>query len=175
MAPFGPKARNSSALARWESLLRPLRCRLIAASPWSVDLTIMGASVQRGRSRNGPGSGVRSKSWWAPAKLESWRPLFRRRLMPPYWAGPKIVGGWARGRTAKTGVAFTPILLERHLPIRSYFLPWLEDGGRAGLTAERASSESAAPPTPAERSPSIVLAGVFAILSAVNDHSSILR
>ena len=37
--------------------------------------------------------------------------VFRRRLMPPYWAGPKIAGGWARRRTAKTGVAFTPILL----------------------------------------------------------------
>src|SRR4051812_34171558 len=128
MAPFGRKARNSSALALWESFHLPLRFPLIAVSPWSVDLTIMGESVRRGRSHNGPGNGLRSKSWWAPAKLESSRPLFRRRLMPPYRAGPKIAGGWAR-RTAKTGVAFTPILLERHLPIRSYFLPWLEDVG----------------------------------------------
>src|SRR6478752_4969781 len=140
MALFGRKARNSSVLALWESFHLPLRCPLIAAAPWSVDLTIMGESARRGHSRNGPGSGVRSKSWWAPAKLESSRPLFRRRLMPPYWAGPKIAGGWARRRTAKTGVAFTPILLDRHLPNRPYFLPWLEDIGRASLTAESVCS-----------------------------------
>ena len=61
MAPLGLKARNSSALALSESFHLPLRCPLIAVSHWSVDLTIMGESVRRGRSHNGPGSGVQEQ------------------------------------------------------------------------------------------------------------------
>ena len=63
MEPFGRKVENSSAVARWESLLRPLRCPLIAASLWSADLTITGESERRGRLRNELGTGFRSKSW----------------------------------------------------------------------------------------------------------------
>ena len=95
---------NSSALARWGSLLRPLRYPLIAASPWSADLTITGELERRGRLRNELGTGFQEQ------KLVGVGETRNPSSIPPapdaalMGRSERVAVGWTRRRTAKAGL-----------------------------------------------------------------------